>query len=295
MKSILDHKKADLTSPIYSSATATLSFCILVIVELFLGVIFAFFSKFLDAKSVYYQSVYSVISGLGLFAVVLFFSKKAKEDVAVATEFNRFNPVYIIFAIFISFGIFFGFGFFNVLIADLFNIKNSFGFQINTWYEYLIGVFFIAVIPAFTEEAFFRGIFLDSLKNFNRISAFCLTGLFFALFHRNVGQLVMQFVFGFYICFLTHKSKSEIPAIIAHFLNNFIVISIMYFKINYNPQNPVFIIIGLAVLGIVSVFLFKGFNNGKTVKGETKRFFIPFGIFSVLICLTFILLGVIYA
>ncbi|MBQ0099380.1 MAG: CPBP family intramembrane metalloprotease, partial [Firmicutes bacterium] len=140
--------------------------------------------------------------------------------------------------------------------------------EINNTKEYICFVLSLAILPAIFEETFFRGFMLSSLKKVSPFKSIIFVSLCFSLYHGNVSQLIYQFIFGFFLCALTIFSKSIIPSIIAHFLNNFIILSIIYFKwdIAYLNYNITLIVIGLIVL--VSLFVLFMIKTKKEIKGK---------------------------
>lgn len=89
--------------------------------------------------------------------------------------------------------------------------------------EFIVVVFVIAVTPAICEEFLFRGLILRTFeKSYSPMNAVILTGLIFALFHFHPFNLVPLIVLGFFISYIAHFSGSIYPAILIHFVNNFI-------------------------------------------------------------------------
>ncbi len=88
----------------------------------------------------------------------------------------------------------------------------------------------ICIAPAICEELFFRGFLLTSFKvNKYPVIAILVTSVLFGLFHMNLLQFVTGFSLGIVLGFVTYKSKSIYPAIILHFLNNFVAVLISYY------------------------------------------------------------------
>lgn len=85
----------------------------------------------------------------------------------------------------------------------------------------LLTLFHIAVVPAFCEEVLFRGYIL---RNFERsmlpITAIILSGLIFGLFHVRLTQVIPLALLGMLLAWMTIRTGSLWPAIMAHFVNN---------------------------------------------------------------------------
>lgn len=88
----------------------------------------------------------------------------------------------------------------------------------------LIFTFVSSVLLApIIEEMLFRGVFLQAINHYLNTfwSAVVLSGLF-ALIHFDIAESVLLFVAALLYTWLTYRSKSIIPAICAHIINNFL-------------------------------------------------------------------------
>ena len=92
-----------------------------------------------------------------------------------------------------------------------------------------LGSFVLAVIVApFMEEAVFRGLLLRSmLRRWPALPAVLITSLLFALFHANPWQFVGPLILGLLFGWLTVRTGTLWPAILAHALNNAIALTTM--------------------------------------------------------------------
>ena len=75
---------------------------------------------------------------------------------------------------------------------------------------------------------------------------------------------------------------------IAHFLNNFAVLTFTYFGINVDFYSPALIACGIAALAAAVAFSFlyrrkKAKTEEREEKGKTRDFFLPYGIFGAAI------------
>lgn len=79
----------------------------------------------------------------------------------------------------------------------------------------------IALIPALSEEFFFRGVLLNNCRaSAGDIPAVFITGFAFALFHGSPEQTVYQFICGCAFALVAVRSGSVLPGMLMHFLNN---------------------------------------------------------------------------
>ena len=79
----------------------------------------------------------------------------------------------------------------------------------------------MVIIAPMVEEILFRGIFLQTINNYlnNHWSAFIIS-LCFASIHFSLSLFPILFIASWVYVWLTLKTKSIIPAIIAHIINN---------------------------------------------------------------------------
>jgi uncharacterized protein len=85
----------------------------------------------------------------------------------------------------------------------------------------LFTLFHVAVVPSICEEVLFRGYVLS---NFQRSMlpwvAIVLSGLLFGLYHVRLTQLIPLSVLGMVLAWMTIRTGSIWPAVVAHFANN---------------------------------------------------------------------------
>lgn len=122
----------------------------------------------------------------------------------------------------------------NKLIDSLINTKNI-GYSI-------INVFIIAILPAVSEEIFFRGtlqkLFSGWFKNYH-ISIF-VTAIIFSAIHMQFFTFMPRFVLGLLFGYFMVYTGSLWPSIVAHFTNNFIAfLSYQYYLYTPGEKNPI--------------------------------------------------------
>jgi len=133
-------------------------------------------------------------------------------------------------------------------------------------FEYIIGIFAIALIPGFCEEYFFRGILQ---KNFNLLLknshvAILLSSLLFSAFHLQFYGFFPRLFLGIFFGYLFYWSGSLIYPVIAHVFNNFLSLTVFYaanngffgknfdVSVNSSPDIPLAVI---ALSIIIFIFL----------------------------------------
>lgn len=94
---------------------------------------------------------------------------------------------------------------------------------------YVAELFLTALLPAVCEEFIMRGGLLKTIKgSFKTVGCIVFCGIAFGLFHQNVRQVLYTALFGAFAAFLVIRTKSLYPAMIMHFVNNFLSVSFDY-------------------------------------------------------------------
>lgn len=246
-------------------------------------------------------SLFSVVAMKIVFCL-LGFARKKKMTPCV--YLRKFDPVYLIFALILAAGMMYGLGFVNGVVA---NIMTEFGINasgvnppLDNVGQFIAFSFLLAVLPALEEEIFFRGLILDSVycgkaRGFRTVYAVFTVSLCFALYHGSLTQFFYQLIYGVFLALLTLKSGSIIPAIAAHFANNFSVLAFSFFNVNVDLKNPFLIITGIALLVLFVAFISlykkgeKEFSGEENTVSSLKSFWLPYGLLGALICVALII------
>lgn len=222
----------------------------------------------------WYTAIGSTFSAIALFCVIIFVTKFTKNNFKQITSTEKVGGVYVFVGLLLSVGMFFGLGFANNVIAQVlakFGLNNSgISLSINGFGEFIVYCITFALLPAIFEELFFRGVLLNSLSNSGKVSAVLLTALSFALYHCSAVQFLYQFLFGIAFGLLAICSKSTIPCIITHFVNNFVVLLLTYLKVEVDLLNPITLVIGINVLAFYCTIIF--FALKKSEKSQKQKF-----------------------
>ena len=138
-------------------------------------------------------------------------------------------------------------GFFPDLNAKAINLEKLYNEQLmamsnlNGWGQYLLALFIIAFFPAVFEEVFFRGALQNLLVRWLRspFNAILITSLIFSLIHGSIYLFLSRLVLGIVLGLLYHKGKNIWVNIVAHFLNNAIAVTSLFFMVRAGkPINP---------------------------------------------------------
>ena len=284
----------------------------------FSGAIFCFLMVFyvfitfigqlvLSACGVNFEStLYIAISGcfsiIAIILVLIMARFGKKQTFSSLLSIKKCGVIWYIIAVLLFIGMFFGLGFINVHFTDFLNkIFNITPLEIGknfTLTKYVVLSITLAILPAVFEELFFRGILLNSLISGGKLFAVILSSICFSIYHCSISQLIYQFVFGLAFSLIAINSKSILPCIVAHFLNNFIILTAYYFKIESSIFSTLTIVIGFIALAIFILFIvyicvrnkvFKTKSGGE--KNALNNFIVPFGVGGVAVCLMLIVLG----
>ncbi len=106
-----------------------------------------------------------------------------------------------------------------------------------------------ALLPGVFEELTHRGLLLNTYREENDEAAVMISALLFALMHQDIRQFGYAFAGGIILGFFLVKSKSIIPPMILHFMNNGINVILGY---SYQKGGA---------LGLAYDSFFKLFNN----------------------------------
>jgi sodium transport system permease protein len=85
----------------------------------------------------------------------------------------------------------------------------------------------IAITPALCEELLFRGVILSGLRRLGPVAAVALSALLFGIFHTSLYRLLPTAFLGVAFGYLTWKTGSVLPAILAHALNNGLLVTLI--------------------------------------------------------------------
>ncbi|MBU3154132.1 CPBP family intramembrane glutamic endopeptidase [Clostridium estertheticum] len=176
-----------------------------------------------------------VFGGVALLYCII--TKRKFKNVMVIKKIS-IKQVYL--TIFVSLGTYiFAMGI-NAMTIKLFPFAIKDGTQISNLLSgstMLLGLLVVVLVPAFFEEIFFRGIFLDAYDGVNKkIKYFIITSIF-AAFHGNVMQIMYVMFLGFILLMVREYTGSIVGSMTLHAANN--AISFILSKVLMNYMNNV--------------------------------------------------------
>ncbi|MFA6860638.1 MAG: type II CAAX endopeptidase family protein [Clostridia bacterium] len=100
---------------------------------------------------------------------------------------------------------------------------------------FLLTVLTGCIFPAVCEEVSHRGLLVKGFESLGVKKIIILSGLFFGFMHFDITKFGYAFAIGCLLAYVTLLSRSIFPAMIIHFMNNFIVDYIAFSKSNGLP------------------------------------------------------------
>lgn len=148
----------------------------------------------------------------------------------------------------------------------------------NNFKDLLLNIFIVALVPAFFEEFFFRGMIQTYLIEWLKKPhlAIILTSIFFSAVHFQFYGFFPRMMLGIMLGYILFYSHSLWGAILFHFINNFFSILLIYFQknnlINTNfeinmSQSYVLVILSLGLLSAL-IFYFAFYYDKKRDKSK---------------------------
>ena len=134
----------------------------------------------------------------------------------------------------------------------------------------VLAIIFVAVLPAFSEEFLFRGIFCNS----NYKSAYFMliySSVVFAIGHLSPVQAVHQFILGMILMYLVYATGTLWYSVAIHFMNNILALYLPYIPgyaelLNFAGTGawalPLMTVIGAAAL-YPALYALVGFHRGR--------------------------------
>ena len=129
----------------------------------------------------------------------------------------------------------------NVFVVTFFSsVLTSLGYSYSQstssgsypFWLFLINVVTTAILPAVCEETAHRGMLLRGLSSLGARKAIIISSLLFGLMHMNIEQFFYTTIIGLFLGYLTMLTNNIYPAIIIHFMNNFLSTFMSFSRVN---------------------------------------------------------------
>ncbi len=119
--------------------------------------------------------------------------------------------------------------------------------------DFAVRLLVVAVGAGVCEEALFRGAIQGVLERRSKWFAVIVTAILFGLFHQALAVAIPATVLGCFYGWLVIRTGSIVPAMVAHFANNAVAISYVYFLDGANPPwlLPLGVLLGVAAVAAI--------------------------------------------
>lgn len=109
----------------------------------------------------------------------------------------------------------------NYILTNIFNQQQAEAIPVAAeWYEIILGVFAVVIIPAVLEEFWMRGIIFRAYSRCNTVAAVVFTALIFALLHLRFNEIAGFLFMGIVSSLILIKSRSLYASMIYHAFSN---------------------------------------------------------------------------
>ncbi len=202
---------------------------------------FGLFNFMGDAANYVFNIIVQI--GLMLLASVFIFAaltKKKAKTIFTFYGYKKISPKSIALSVAIGACVFV----LNIFIASFFGvIIQLFGYKYTQspaitsypFYMLLVNTLFTAILPAVGEETAHRGLLLRGLSNNGKMKAIIISSLLFGLLHMNIEQFFYATIIGIFVGYLAIICDSIFPAMIIHFMNNFLNVYFSFSSVNGLP------------------------------------------------------------
>lgn len=149
-----------------------------------------------------------------------------------------------------------------------------------TWKGFMINVLVMAILPALSEELFFRGllqrIFSEWTKNPH--IAIAISAFIFSFIHFQFYGFLPRFFLGILLGYMFYWSGSIWVPVTAHFLNNFIAVIVAFLfqnnliSFNYNSNalfsSPLFVIFSIILSSLIAFIITVYLRKRKKIQSK---------------------------
>lgn len=109
----------------------------------------------------------------------------------------------------------------DFLMSNLSFLPDWMGDAFNVLQSGWLGILCVSVLGPILEELLFRGAITKILlEKYSPVKAILISGLIFGIFHINPVQVVGAIIMGVVFAWIYYKTKSLVPCILIHILNN---------------------------------------------------------------------------
>lgn len=175
-------------------------------------------------------------SVIALGGISLLYCRITKRRFSLVMVIKKISMKQLLLTVFVAFGTYiFAVGI-NSISMKLFPIAIKDGMAISKLLSSsstLLGLFVVILLPAFFEEVFFRGVFLDAYEGVNKKMKYFIITIIFATFHGNIMQIIYVLFLGFILLKVREYTGSLVGSMTLHAANNAISFTLSKVAMNY--------------------------------------------------------------
>ena len=119
----------------------------------------------------------------------------------------------------------------------------------------VVSIICTAIVPPISEEFFFRGVILNVLKPYGQGFAIVMSSVLFGLVHGNLIQTPFAFIGGLFFAYITIRSKSLLPSMILHGVNNLLSVFMDFAFSTFNEDIQTALMVGYFFIFIIIAFV----------------------------------------
>lgn len=108
----------------------------------------------------------------------------------------------------------------------------------------------MVIAPAICEELLFRGIIFKGLQKHGKVLSITISALMFSLFHMSISQTVYPILMGMLLAVIMYYENNIYYCIAVHLTNNFLSLTLSYFKINLIFNHWTYILLAIILLAV---------------------------------------------
>ena len=205
------------------------------------------------------------------FALYCIFTRQKIKDTAKEFRIRSISFKSILFSIIIGFGVYFLIAYTSGVFSAILTYFGAEGVPTSepiNYSHFTVPMFFLtvllsAILPAICEEFLHRGMLLGTSSKYGVKFAIVTSSLAFGFLHMNINQCFYAVLIGLFLGYLCIYTRSIVPCIIIHFMNNFLNVFFDFCYVNnwigggyYGWQNFIGQYLGNEGLYLLGVLLF---------------------------------------
>lgn len=121
--------------------------------------------------------------------------------------------------------------------------------------NYFLSLISMAIMPAIAEELLFRGLIFKGLQKGGNRFAIIVSSVMFSLYHLSLEQTIYPFLTGLVFAVIMCYENNIIYCMALHFTNNFITLTLEYFKISLSFEHWSYYIIAIICFAIFTTLI----------------------------------------